>query len=244
MSTELLSQDTTYKFDIENISSNNEKCDLPEYAGDVYDKIESALNINKEGYNVFLIDDFSKNKLNNIKDFICKIFSNRDKPKDIVYVINEDPDKPFPLFLSNGKGIILKETVEELQDIYIKASYDFYTSSVCKEKEEIIENIQKKRNKLINELMDSAHDKGFEIRSTTKGFTFIPLKGEEIMTEKEYDELEAEKKDEILNKVSELKNKSQEILERLKDIELKELVKIKKLMEEYLDEESKDVKGK
>lgn len=244
MSTELLSQDTTYKFDIENISSNNEKCDLPEYAGDVYDKIESALNINKEGYNVFLIDDFSKNKLNNIKDFISKIFSNRDKPKDIVYVINEDPDKPFPLFLSNGKGIILKETVEELQDIYIKASYDFYTSSVCKEKEEIIEDIQKKRNKLINELMDSAHDKGFEIRSTTKGFTFIPLKGEEIMTEKEYDELEAEKKDEILNKVSELKNKSQEILERLKDIELKELVKIKKLMEEYLDEESKDVKGK
>jgi hypothetical protein len=84
--------------------------------------------------------------------------------------------------------------------------------------------------------MDSAHDKGFEIRSTTKGFTFIPLKGEEIMTEKEYDELEAEKKDEILNKVSELKNKSQEILERLKDIELKELVKIKKLMEKYLDE--------
>lgn len=242
MSIELLSQDTTYKFDVENINSNNNKFNLPEYTGDVYHKIKSALNINKEGYNVFLIDDFSKNKLNNIKEFISKIFSNRDKPQDIVYVINEDPDKPFPLFLSNGKGRVLKEIVEELQDAYIKASYDFYTSSVCKGKEEIIENIQKKRNELINELMDSAHAKGFEIRSTTKGFTFIPLKGEEIMTEREYDELEAEKKEEILNKVSELKNKSQEILEGLKDIELKELVKIKKLMEEYLNEEAKDIK--
>ncbi|MCY6354029.1 AAA family ATPase [Clostridium sp. ZS2-4] len=243
MSIELLSQDAVYKFDVENINLDDKNCNLPEYTGDVYDKIESALNINKEGYNIFLIDDFSKNKLNNIKDFINKIFKYRDKPQDIVYVINEDPDKPFPLFLSNGKGIRLKETVEELQEIYIKASYEFYTSSVCKEKEEIIENIQKKRNELITELMDSAHDKGFEIRSTNKGFTFIPLKGEEIMTEREYDELDAAKKEEILNKVSELKNKSQKILEGLKDIELTELVKIKKLMEEYLSEEAKEIKG-
>ncbi|MCY6370362.1 AAA family ATPase [Clostridium ganghwense] len=243
MNMELSSQDIIYEFDIKDINSNKKKFSLPEYTEEVYDKIKSALNIDKEGYNVYLIDNFTKNKLNDIKEFISEVLKNKDKPKDICYVVKEDVDKPFALFLSNGKGKILKETVEELQDVYNKTVYDFYNSSVCKEKEEIIENIQNKRSELVAELMNNARAQGFEIRSTSKGFTFIPLKGEEVMTEREYDELESEKKEEILKSVSELKNKSQQILEELKEIESNELVKVRKILKEYLKEGTKDIKN-
>ncbi len=53
------------------------------------------------------------------------------------------------------------------------------------------------------------------------------------MTENEYDILDKEKKEDILDTASMLKEKAKEILEELKDIEVRDLDKIKKIMEEY-----------
>ncbi|MCY6483709.1 AAA family ATPase [Clostridium aestuarii] len=244
MNMELSSRDVTYKFNIEGIDLEKYKDNLPEYTEEVYDKIKTALEIYEEGFNVYLIDDFSKNKLANIEKFINNIFENRDKPKDICYVIKDDVEKPVSLILSNGKGKILKQSVIELQDTYYNVIYDFYNNSVNKEKDEIIENIQKKRTELITELMQNANSKGFEIRYASKGFTFIPLKEEGVMTEKEYDDLDADKKEELLNKVSELKNKSQDILKILKNIEISEIEKIQNILIKYLKDEVENFKKK
>lgn len=241
---EISSQDIKYNIEFDDIDLKRDRFSLPEYEGEVYEKIKTALDINEEGYNVYLIDDFSKIKLENIREYISEILKDRDRPKDICYAVKEDENNPFPIYVSNGRGHILKEAIEDIQDNYYKIIYDFYNSSTNKEKEKIIENIQKKRNELVTELMDSAHNYGFEIRSTSKGFTFIPVKNEEAMTEKEYDSLETEKKEEILGKVSELKLKSIKILEKLKEIEIVEIEKIKRIMIDYFDIECKEIKDK
>lgn len=241
---ELSSQDVIYNIDFKDIDLREDKLDLPEYKWEVYENIRTALEIEDEGYNVYLIDDFSKVKLKNLKEYIEEILKNRDKPKDICYVIKEDPEKPYPLYISNGKGHLFKKTIEEIQNFYFKSIYEFYNSSTNKKKEEIIENIQKKRSELINELMSNAHKQGFDLRSTTRGFTFIPITNGEIMTEKEYDALEPKSKEEILKKVNDLKIKSAEILDSLKNIETVEVEKIKKIMNEFLKEQSNRIKEK
>ena len=45
-----------------------------------------------------------------------------------------------------------------------------------------------------------AKEEGFEVKATSKGFAFIPLSGDEAMTEKEYDDLEDENKNVIVAK--------------------------------------------
>ena len=60
-----------------------------EYQG-VFKKIDEALSINKEGFNVYLIDEFSKQKLKDIMVHLEDKMKSRGKPKDICYVTLED----------------------------------------------------------------------------------------------------------------------------------------------------------
>lgn len=242
MNRELTPQEIIYDFKVINFNQREDIDSMPEY-DQVYEKIETALEIEEEGYNVYLIDDFSKDKLDKITEFVRKKFEAKDKPQDICYVVNNDEKCPKSLFLPGGKGVKLKETLEDIQKLYAERTYEFYNSSSNKEKEEIVENLQKKRSDLINKLVKMAEDDGFTMKATQNGFTFIPLKGEgELMNETEYDDLKCDEKENILNKVSSLKNNAQGVLEELKDIELSEIEKIKKIMLEYYNKETKDIR--
>ncbi|MBU3142282.1 AAA family ATPase [Clostridium sp. CF012] len=241
MNRELTPKDIIYEFDIENMSICEPLDALPQYF-DVIENIKTALSIDKEGFNIYLIDDFSKEALKDIMKYVNKIFENKPKPKDICYVLYEDEKSPKAIFVGNGGGIKLKATLEELQNEYLECTFQFYNNSRNKEKEEIQENIQKKRNELIAKLVDTAKDKGFDIKSANNGFTFIPLSSGKEMTENEYDILDSEKKDGILETVRLLKDKAKEILEALKEIEEKDIDKLKKIMEEYYKTEMSDLK--
>lgn len=243
MNKELTPQEIIYDFKVNNFNQREDIDSMPEY-DQVYEKINTALEIEKEGYNVYLVDDFSKDRLNKIIKFISKKFEAKDKPQDICYVVNNDEKYPKALFLPGGKGVKLKETLEEIQKLYIEIIYEFYNGSSSKEKEGIVENLQKKRSELINKLLKMAEDNGFTMKATQNGFTFIPLKGEgELMNENDYDDLKCDEKENILNKVSNLKSSAQGVLEELKDMELSEIEKIKKIMEEYFNKETKDIKN-
>lgn len=209
--------------------------ELPEYEH-IYQKIKSALKVEGEGNNVYIIDNFSNEKLDKIMEYIKSILSDRNPPKDICYCITEDEKEPKVLFLSNGKGIELNEILTEIQNSYYECTYEFYNNSVSKKKEQIINNVQKIKNERISKLAKMAENDGFEIKSTSTGFTFIPLMEERIMTEKEFDMLEAEKKNDIVDKVNSLKIFAKDIIHELKDIEDEEIKEIKDLLEEYYDD--------
>lgn len=238
---ELTPKEVLYQFELKEMQFAERSEYSPEY-DEVYKKIKSALEIDKEGYNVYFIDDFSKDKLNNIIKFIENIYSEKEKPRDICYVTDNDVKYPKALFLSNGKGRVLKETIEEIQNFYSENTFEFYNSSSNKEKESIIDNIQKRRNELIGKLSKMAEDSGFDIKATSSGFAFLPLKEGAVMTEKEYDGLEYDVKDDILGKVGKLKVSAQDILEELKTIELDEIEKLKKIMEEFFKAKLQDTK--
>jgi predicted ATP-dependent protease len=241
MRLELTPKEILYEYNIENNISREDVEYIPEY-NEVYKKIKSALEINESGYNVYLIDDFSKDKLKNIIGFAEKTLQGREKPQDICYVVWDDPKRPKVLFLPNGKGNELRQMLEDIQGAYAESTFNFYNSSANKEKEALIDNMQKKRNELIGKLEEMAEGYGFEIKITQGGFVFIPLKEGEAMTEKDYDDLDKDKKDDILDKVGTLKENAESILDELKQVELEELQKIKKLMAEHFSEEMEELK--
>jgi lon-related putative ATP-dependent protease len=242
MHRELTAEDIIYKFQFENLNFRDASYDMPEY-NEVYKKLKTALEIDKEGYNVYLIDDFSKDKLQEIIKFVKENLKNKEKPKDICYVIQGEEKYPKVLFLCGGKGKTLKDMLEKIQKFYSDITCEFYTDSSNKEKEEIVDNIQEKRSDLISKLLKISEDEGFTMKPTQNGFTFIPIKDkDEMMNEKDYEKLDGEKKEQILNKVITLKSNAQKVLKELKNMELSGIKKIRILMDEYFNIKTKDIK--
>lgn len=241
MNLELSPKEILYRFQVPGGDYKDRLDQMPEY-DEVYKKIRTAIEINKEGYNIYLIDDFSKDKIKNIIEYIEDLLKNKEKPKDICYVTFEDEKSPRSIFLSNGMGNRLKKNLEVVQNGYAEATFRFYNNSTNKEKEEILQHIQRKRNKLVGNLVELAKKEGFDVKPTHTGFSFIPLKNGEAMTEKDYDELESDNKEDILSKVSLLKNDAQDILDELKTMEEESIDKIKEIMDVYFDSEMAAIK--
>lgn len=242
MKRELTPSEIMFKLEVTDTDVDKGTKGIKEF-NDAYKKVERAINIDKEGYNLYLIDTFSKDKLKDLTAFIEKKYKDLESPRDICYVTLEDVNRPEAIVVANGKGRKLKETVDDIKSCYLEAVDDFYGDSSNDEKDYLVEDIQNKRNSYINELTKMAKEEGFEVKATSKGFAFIPLSGDEAMTEKEYDDLEDDNKNVIVAKAGSLKKKAESILEELKDIEVKSIKKLKKIYSKFLStqmEEEKD----
>lgn len=198
-------------------------------------KIKKALSIEKDGYNIYYVDSFSKEKVENLIEYIEELYENSEAPKDICYITLEDQISPIVLFLPSGKGSLLKEMIEDIKSKYLECIMNFYNSSVDDEKESILEDINEKRSEYIAKLMDMAKAKNFDVKATSGGFVFIPLKDEgEEMSQAEYDELENDTQDSIEKQASKLKKEAEVILDTLRDIEIESIEKLKELYREYI----------
>lgn len=241
MKRELAPSEIVFNLSVTESENNEGTRNIPEIdAG--YKKVGRALNIDKDGYNLYLIDSFSKDKLKEIINYIEEQYKDLKIPKDICYVTLEEINKPEAIFVTNGKGKKLKETVAEVKNCYLEVIDDFYSDSTNDEKDFLIEEIQNKRTNYINDLIKTAKEEGFEVKVSNKGFAFIPLNGEEVMTEKEYDNLEQDNKEIIVVKAGELKKKAETILEELKDIEVRSIKKLKNLYVKFLSNRMEEVK--
>lgn len=239
MKRQITPKEIIYKEDFTKVTS--EKNDILEYA-DICTSIEEALNINKEGYNIYLVDEFSKEKLAKITKYIENFLCEKEKPKDICYMITDNVKCPRSVIVENGTGIILKEKVEQLKELYYDKIFDFYNSSVNEEKERIINDVYSKRNTYINDLIKQAKDEGFDLKATSAGFAFIPIVDGKEVNEEEYDLLENESKENINLKADELKKNAEKVLENLKNIELESIEELKKILENYLQDETAEFK--
>ena len=152
-----------------------------------YKKIKKAISINEDNYNLYLVDSFSRYRLNEVIKYIEDIYRDRKSPDDICYVTYEDNKKPKAIFLNNGNGLKLKDSIKKLKSKYFDAIYDFYNTDSDKEKDDIIEEVNTKRSAYITELVDLSKKDGFDLKVTKNGFTFIPIKDDKEISEGEYD---------------------------------------------------------
>ncbi len=235
------SKDLLYNLELNDINIDKTKNYTPEY-NPIFEKINLALDIDKPGYNLYLVDDFSKEKLDSIMNFINEKLEKKEKPKDICYVVLEEERYPYSIYLKNGMGKVLKEKLEDIQEEYNECIYEFYNKSSNKEKEIILESMDKKRNEIVNELIEESKKEGFEIKTGVSGFVFMPIRDGKALSENEYEDLSKEEKEEIVEKVSKLKEKAEKYLEILTDMETKGLEDLRDIMKIYFEMEMKSLK--
>lgn len=215
--------------------------DIPEI-NTPYNEIKRALNIRRDGYNLYIIDSFSKDKIDGLVNFINDEYKSLKPPSDICYATIKDSKTPFPIFVSNGKGTKLKREIKNLKEEYMINFLEFFNTSSDEEKDEIIETIHYKRNKYIGELVDVAKNDGFDVKATSGGFAFIPLNEGEVMTEKEYDDLDIKDKEVIIQKATKLKDRAEVILDELKELELESINRLKVIFKDYIDKNMENIR--
>lgn len=204
----------------------------------VYQTIEEALDIDKDGFHIYLVDSFSNKKLKEIVENIDEFMKEKEKPKDICYYTFDNYREPKALIIKNSYGMKLKNQLEKIINLYTEKIYLFYNSEISDEKEQIINNVSKLRNDYIEEIIDAAKDEGFELKVTTAGITFVPIT-DELEDEEEDEE---EELDEMSERVTKLRDDAEEILEKLKDMEEDSIDKLKAILRAYLVEESEHIK--
>ncbi|WP_346928259.1 AAA family ATPase [Clostridium sp.] len=213
---------------------------LPQYK-DVYNRIKTSLLLNGEGYNIYLVDEFCKDRVKHITSYVKHILMDGEPPKDICYVIKGNEKEPVPLLVNNGYGNKLKKIVDKIQEFYAESIFKFYNGIDNKEKEYLISAIKDRRSKIVGDLIKLSREHGFDIKTSGEGFTFIPLVDGKEMTEDEFDNLKEEEKFDILNKVDELKISANDILEKLRNMKNDEINRIREIMDNFFKEEMKDL---
>lgn len=241
MKRELTLNEIIYNIEYSNESKNVNYVDIKEMINP-YKEIKRALKIKRSGYNLYIIDSFSNDKIDGLVDLVRNEYKSLKPPLDICYATLEDIKKPFPIFLTSGKGNLLKKGIKKLKEDYTISFLDFLNASSDDEKDNIIEEVHLQRNKYIGELVEMSKNEGFDVKVTGGGFAFIPLNEGETMTEKEYDCLDREERGEILQKANKLKKKAEVILEDLKDLEVSSVEKLKDILKKYLEESMEDTK--
>lgn len=236
-------EDILYSLDLSDIDKYSSAREPYEDYQEILEEIHKTLSINEEGFNLYIIDDYSREKLDKIISFINSFYKRKERPKDICLVIKENVKVPEVLYLQSGMGHRLQKLVHEIQSLYEEKIFKFYNSSLSREKEDIMDSVQKERNNYISILSEVARGQGFEVKHSILGFSFTPLKEGTVMTEREYEELEAEHKNDIIGRASALKVQAEVVIDKLKALEEEALERARQVFKNYLDKEFSDYKA-
>lgn len=180
--------------------------------------VDLGLMMNKPGYNIFISGNTGTGKKSYIMQKLNDYSKTMERPKDWCYVYNfKDPYKPLAILLNSGTAEEFKEDIENFVDgLFEEVPKYFSDENYEKERNKIIDRCQKKVLKLVDNLHDISKENSFTVKSTAEGFAFIPLKDGEEMSEKQYNELTEEEKDNINSKVEDLKINALEVLRKTK----------------------------
>ena len=241
MKKELTPKEILFDIDLNCGEGDIELKDIPQIKA-AYEDIKNGINIDEDNFNIYLVESFSRENVDNLVNYLKDLYKNKDKPQDICYVTFEDDKCPKVIFLGNGRGKNFCISLNNIKERYVGIYNEFNNSSGEDEKDIILEYISSKKSNYINELINISKKEGFDVKASNGGFAFIPLKDGKAMTEREYDELTEDRKDKIILKASELKNKAEKYLEKIKNIEAKSINRLKEIFLEYLNEELQDYK--
>ena len=157
--------------------------------------IQFGLGVNKPGFNIFVTGLTGTGKTSIIKAFLKKITSRHagpasdsPTPEDWCYVYNfNDADRPLALRIRRGWGKLLRMDMDRLiHNLQRDAKKMFDSDEYAHQRQEMIEQLQKKQQEMMEGLMEEAARNGFILRMGPSGIVLLPAKDGKPLEEAEY----------------------------------------------------------
>ena len=192
--------------------------------------LEFGLNVDINGYNLYLEGPAGVGKTMYTKHYLDKISKKQKTPCDWCYIYNfENPNEPIALPLHAGQGKEFKEKMEVfIKDIKNDLKNTFNNEDFEKEKALIAQTYEEKREALMVKLNKKSEKYGFQVKSAQNGIYMMPIINGKAIEQEEFEKLDDETKqnfednssivqEQILQVISEIKNIEQESQKKLSE---------------------------
>lgn len=192
--------------------------------------LEFGLNVDINGYNLYLEGPAGVGKTMYAKHYLDKISKKQKTPCDWCYIYNfENPNEPIALPLHAGQGKEFKEQMDAfIKDIKNDLKNTFNNEDFEKEKALISQTYEEKREALMVKLNKKSEKYGFQVKSAQNGIYMMPIINGKAIEQEEFEKLDDETKqnfednssivqEQILQVISEIKNIEQESQKKLSE---------------------------
>jgi lon-related putative ATP-dependent protease len=153
--------------------------------------LKFGMEMKGKGFNVYVAGPSNTGRRPATKQYIEGLAKTKATPPDWVYVNNfKDAYQPNALRLPAGKARVFQK---DLKDFVDQAKRDIPSALQSDEFVARTNSITKKavadRNKILDELNDLAKRYSYAVRMTQLGITIIPVVGEKLLSQEEFDSL-------------------------------------------------------
>ncbi len=190
-----------------------------------------GLDINNEGYNIYLAGSFGTGKTTLAKKMLNEKAESKSVPPDWCYVNNfNNMESPHALQIPAGMGQDFKKDVNVNMDMVIKLIVKAFEGEEFElKKSAIVSTFVEETNQIYLHLEEEARAYGFTISRTQSGVSSIPLKDGENMSQEAYMAMSEDERSELMKKSSIVQDKINEVFRQYKEIEKIVKEKIKEL---------------
>jgi lon-related putative ATP-dependent protease len=184
--------------------------------------LDFGLDIDAKGFNIFALGETGTGKTTTITAMLKEKAEGETVPPDWCYVYNfKDPDLPTSVSLEPGRGRVLRKDMDEMiKALRVDIPKAFESKEYEKQKNQIVEEFQRKQSELFSKLEEEAKQKGFSIKRGVAGIMILPLKDEtEALTPEEYGKLDEKTKKEMEKAGRLLQERLNEVFRAMRDTE-------------------------
>lgn len=163
------------------------------------ESIEFGIGMGYSEYNIFLVGPTGVGKSTTIETILARVATGKSTPKDWCYVYNFiDPNEPKAIELPTGKGKLFKKDMDDFLQI-LKADIPraFESKEFDEQRQSLMNEYQKKKNALFEELQKQAAENKIQIQFSPTGIITIPLVEGKPINQEQYNALDDATKEEI-----------------------------------------------
>ena len=155
-------------------------------------------------------------------------------PNDLCYVNNfKELDKPNSIVLPPGKGCgFVKDMDELVETCKTEIPRAFESENYEKRRNDILNEVQQERTRLLTELQKNAEEMGLAIEMTQIGIVTVPIVKGKPLSREDFEKLPNDVKQEIQQRSDQLQDRIQQVLARSRKIEKEAAQKIEQLDKE------------
>lgn len=195
------------------------------------DAIAFGLEINASGYNLFIAGPAGSGRERTVHDFLKRFASSQPSPSDWVYVYNfVQADRPRAIRLPQGRG---RKLAADLKGFLQAAQRDipraFESEDYAHRRREALAELTRRRDELFSQLQADAADQGFIIEMTPTGIATIPLGQGKPLSDTEFQNLPAQRRQELEQRGTALQEHIVDVLRQMRQMQKEATERVRQL---------------
>lgn len=198
------------------------------------DSVRFGIGIQQKGYNLYALGPHGLGKYDVVSEFIEERAAEMPVPPDWCYVYNfEQSYKPKMLELPSGRGVKLRDDMEQLLDeLQAVLPAAFESEEYHAQRQAIEEEYKERQESSFEELKEKAKERGIALVQTPSGLAFAPMRDGEVINPKDFLSLPEEEQKHVQSEIEDLQDELQKILRQVPQWQKETRDRVKELKKE------------